>query len=83
VKPALLVTFVLALSTASTLIVLGLRRQELHHGASKGLRDLGVLLNVVIFGLLALLVPWRGPCPERSASPLRSGRSSQPDRATR
>jgi hypothetical protein len=57
VKPALLIVSVLALSTASTLIVLRLRRDELRHGASKAFVISVALFNLVAFGLLALLVP--------------------------
>ena len=56
-KPALLIVSVLALSTASTLIVLRLRRDELHHGASRAFVISMALFNLVTFGLLALLVP--------------------------
>jgi hypothetical protein len=57
VRPALLVASVLLLSTASTLIVLRLRREETHHGASTAFTVAVSLFNLLLFGFLATLVP--------------------------
>jgi hypothetical protein len=57
VRLALLVASVLLLSAANTLMVLRVRRQETHHSASPTFTVTVALFNLLLFGLLATLVP--------------------------
>jgi hypothetical protein len=51
------VAAVLVLSTASTVLVLRLRREETHHGASTPFMVAVAVFNLLLFGFLATLVP--------------------------
>lgn len=56
-RPALLVAAVLSLSTASTLMVLRVRREETKHAASTEFTVAVALFNILLFGFLSTLVP--------------------------
>ena len=57
-KPALLVVSVLVLAAGSTVIALRIRREEVHHSASRTFVVGLTLFNVLLYGFLAVLV-WR------------------------
>jgi hypothetical protein len=56
VKPALLVALALALAAGSTVMVLRIRREEVHHSASQTFVVGLMLFNLLLYGFLALLV---------------------------
>lgn len=58
VKPALLVVSVLVLAAGSTVIALRIRREEVHHSASRTFAVGLTLFNLLLYGLLAVLA-WR------------------------
>jgi hypothetical protein len=58
VKPVLLVALVLALAAGSTVMVLRIRREEVHHSASRTFVVGLTLFNLILYGFLAVQV-WR------------------------